>query len=367
MFKDQGKRKNAGGNYLGVNHEHLEVAEFLATTPCFQRCRIPASRILDAITHAESSGIRFQQVEYSRGNVLWHQNKAVNKSGIYFVHKGSVNFVRKSSNAYVDSLQQSLIAKGAFDQVLDLKDAFRQLKSSDKEWKVGQAVEGDMLGEEALTEQETYQDTARVDNYARLIFIPMELLTTRFTDVNDLVQGEALMRVRTRHRQFERIQSVFQREAEAHGGRSYSPVRDRKTVDSGEYDRTSMITKDTQVKRYFRKNSDLIYSGTLCLRPGEVPSVMSRIKPSAQGIDMPSLPRQLVPEGKAAETSLPDSRIVCLYKRFLNRCSLQSLKSTYKVLEDENTFQDRYFHNLRKKRETPGFTKKVPSPMNESF
>eukprot|EP00960_Hanusia_phi_P051309 760719-Hanusia_phi.AAC.1 len=313
------------------------MAQFLASTPWFQKCAIPSSRILDAITYYDNGGSRFVQVEYRRGHVLWQQSKPVNKNGIYFVYTGSVKFVRKSMNAYVDALQQSLIAKGAFDKVLDLKDAFRQPKSSDKEWEVGTAVEGDMVGEEAITEQEVYQDSARVENYAKLIFVPLDVFATRLIDVNDHLQAEACLRVRARNRQFDRIQAVFQREAEAQGGRSYSPVRDRKTVDSGEYDRMSMITKDLHVKRYFRKNSGLIYSGTLCLRPGEVPAVMSRIQPSSQlCADIDDVPKHLVPDGKAA----------------------QSLRSMYKLVEDENTFQDQFFHNLRKSRGTPGYTHK---------
>jgi hypothetical protein len=109
----------------------------------------------------------------------------------------------------MDHMQQKLFLTGAFTGMDDEKNALRKPKSSEKEWELATLKRGECFGLAGLKDEAHYIDTARAFRFAKLMFMPIEVLMERLKDVKAPLLKELEEQAQSRGRQFDRVSALF--------------------------------------------------------------------------------------------------------------------------------------------------------------
>ena len=327
---------------------------------------IPMPRMLEILTGKTHgafvpSAPHVTKSEHHRHDVIYSQG-AQSMPGVFFICDGRVKLSRKNSQGLMDNMQSKLFVVGAFPSVSDEENALRKPKSSEKEWELGILGPGNFIGLGGLKET-SYADTARAHMFAKLIFIPADVLSGRLHDVKNAilqVLGDAAL---SRQRQFERVTALFQPQECADGEKKdYGVPAKRKKLDTGLLNVKPSVVRAHGEKRYQRcRGSDVAFAGPYGFRPGEVPQfnpdllAPRRDRTAFQFLKMQtSFSRPKEPGtaelGLPPKCQIPGTRVARLYDRLWDNCTLNTwntLLDMQVLPEHDVASQDNGVHQIR--------------------
>eukprot|EP00282_Hemiselmis_andersenii_P016499 CAMPEP_0114111190 /NCGR_PEP_ID=MMETSP0043_2-20121206/1721_1 /TAXON_ID=464988 /ORGANISM="Hemiselmis andersenii, Strain CCMP644" /LENGTH=339 /DNA_ID=CAMNT_0001203205 /DNA_START=235 /DNA_END=1250 /DNA_ORIENTATION=+ len=237
--------------------ERVDSARLIADNPCFQD--ITVERISDAILNGEHGKARIKKLEFERGHTLWEEGSDITRDGIYYVFSGKCSLTRLVKvvpNKEIRQLDPELAAMARGTQ--KVLEAFE----------VGTALRAQSVGDEAILGASTYKDTVQTVTECVLIFIPSELINTRFSNALPRLREHSTLCVSARDLRHAKRAALFpdeEEEEEDTGTKAKveTTARGTRTV--------KLIAVDKDAKRYYRRSGTSIFRAGINFEAGMVP------------------------------------------------------------------------------------------------
>lgn len=144
----------------------------------------------------------------------------------------------------------------------------RRSHKIERDFEVAAATTGQLLGDEAITSK-TYSDTVRAASDVTLIYISLEVLTSRFPNVLERLKLEVVARLKAREMRHANHVQVFADQEEEEEGHVGAERKSR----AGGLVTVKMMTVNHEAKRYFHNTGNPIFREGVMYQAGMVPTI----------------------------------------------------------------------------------------------